>query len=118
VDTFPKLKTGASAQFGSSREVRFHTKVLRFVDGTEQRMLQRRADVHWNLEFDHLTEEEVRTIADFFHYHQGSVESFRFEDPWTGEVVESCVFATDEVEFQWIGPNRARTSIRIRKVGP
>ncbi|MGC2819953.1 MAG: hypothetical protein WA198_09735 [Candidatus Sulfotelmatobacter sp.] len=35
--TFPTLKTGAMAQYGSSRARRFSTQVLRFVDGSEQR---------------------------------------------------------------------------------
>jgi hypothetical protein len=114
VATFPKLKTGALAQFGSSRETQFYTEVLRFVDGSEQRMVQRRAQVRWHLRFDQLSEEEVRSIVDFFQEHQGPVAGFQFEDPWTGEVVETCVFDTDEIEIQWVGPNHARTAVRIR----
>jgi hypothetical protein len=97
--------------------MRYHNAILRFLDGTEQRVPQRRAQLEWHLEFDDLTEQEVRTLADFFEECQGTIGAFRFEDPWTGELLEGCVFAQEEIEFQWLEPGRAKTSIHLRRKG-
>ncbi len=114
---FPALKTGALAQYGSSREIRYHTEVLRYLDGSEQRIVHRPAELRWQLVYEQLTESEVRMLADFFHVSQGAVGRFQFNDPWTGEVLENCYFDQDEIEFEWVTLDHATTSIAIRKEG-
>ena len=37
MNEFPKLKTGAVAQYPAQRTTRYSTHVMRFMDGSEQR---------------------------------------------------------------------------------
>ena len=118
MQTFPRLKTGAAAQLGSIRQVSYRTEVLWYIDGTEQRMTSGAAEIEWQLKFDHLDEQEVTSLSDFFAYWHSSPSGFQFHDPWTDTLVEGCHFAQDEFLVEWLEPNRAATSIRIRRKGP
>lgn len=88
---FPRLKTAAVQQYGSSVSSRFETRVLRFVDGTEQRFpVQKGAGKRWVLRYTQLAEGELAALDDFFLAMQGPSQEFAYEDPETGVRYERC----------------------------
>jgi hypothetical protein len=114
MSAFPKLKTGAVAQYPASRSLRFQNQVLRFVDGTEQRYrdssgLQR----NWVISLDQLDEGEMAAIDEFFAQNQGRLGSFEFTDPWDGSVHANCSFATDDLILTCIAEMQGRASLTV-----
>lgn len=93
---FPKLKTGATAQYPSKREFRFSTEVRRFVDGSEQRYRDFRGHrKRWVIRLSQLDETERTALNEFYRGEQGQLGTFDFEDPWSGVVVIGCRFERD-----------------------
>jgi len=88
---FPKLKTGAVAQYPMMREVRVRTRVLPFIDGTEQRYLIEKPLRRWVIRLDALDEGEAVGIDEFVRRHLETLESFAFTDPWSGVTYPQCV---------------------------
>jgi hypothetical protein len=63
VATFPTLKTGAVAQYGSSRTRGFSTQVFRFLDGSEQRFQDYGAPLRrWTIRLSLLDEAELNAL--------------------------------------------------------
>src|SRR5579872_2368929 len=61
--TFPALKTGAVAQYGSSRTRGFSTQVFRFLDGSEQRFQDYGAPLRrWTIRLSLLDEAELTAL--------------------------------------------------------
>jgi hypothetical protein len=109
---FPKLKTGAVAQYPAVREERFATEVHRFLDGQEQRYRDRGAGrKRWVIELEKLDETETARLARFFDEQQGRLGVFEFEDPWTGSVVASCRFGEDA--FPMLEECESRCRLRV-----
>lgn len=114
---FPKLKTGAVAQYPSSKGHLFSTEVRRFVDGTEQRYRDFRGTrKRWMLSLSQLDETELAEVLQFFFDQQGRLGSFDFEDPWTGAVVTECRFEHDALSIRADGEFNTNTQLLI--VGP
>lgn len=98
MDQFPKLRTGAVAQYPSVREHRFTNEVVRFLDNSEQRYREAGAPRRrWVIRLDQLDEGELTALANFFHKQQGRLGRFDFVDPWTGIVVSDCRFDQDQL---------------------
>jgi len=98
--TFPKLKTGAVAQYPLSRELRLASERVRFVDGGYQRyrdagVIRRR----WMIQLDLLDEGEMAAMEEFFAAVAGTYTTFPFTDPWDGKEYEGCRLESDEVDF-------------------
>ena len=94
---FPKLKTGAVAQYPAAREQRYSTEVHRFLTGAEQRYRDFAASrKRWVIELEGLDETEAATLARFFDEQQGQLGVFEFEDPWSGTVIPQCRFGEDQ----------------------
>ena len=69
---FPALKTGAVAQYGSDRSRRFSTRVLRFLDGSEQRFPGLGTPLlQWVIRLDLLDESELANLELFFEDEGG-----------------------------------------------
>jgi hypothetical protein len=113
--TFPRLKTGAVAQYPVERRVRFANQVLRFVDGSEQRYPESRPLRQWVILIDMLDDAEVAAIAEFFETNQGGFASFEFTDPWDGTVYPDCSVEGDELEIEQVGEAWARVAVVIRE---
>jgi hypothetical protein len=95
---FPRLNTGAVAQYPSARHLAYATQTLRFLDGGEQRYRdQRRGLRRWTIDLTRLSEPELNGLARFFVEMRGSYGLFEFEDPWTGVIVANCRFESDEL---------------------
>ncbi len=95
---FPKLKSGAIAQYPSNRELRLGSQALRFLDNAEQRYRDSAAGRRrWVIELAMLTASEAAALREFFIAMRGSAGRFDFTDPWTGLVVPDCRFGEDEL---------------------
>ena len=113
---FPRLKTGSVLQYPAGREVRFSTRVLRFVDGGEQRFRQRAGGLRrWQVRLDLLDEGEMAEMENFFFESQGRFGTFSFTDPWDGTEYANCSLETDEIELHALGEMRGRTAVVVRE---
>ena len=109
---FPKLKTGAVAQYPAVREQRYASEVHKFLDCAEQRYRDFAAGrKRWVIQLENLDETETARLNRFFDEQQGRLGVFEFEDPWTGTVVEQCRFGEDR--FPMMEHCESRCSLRL-----
>ena len=114
---FPKLKTGAIAQYPTTKEYRFATATQRFVDGTEQRYRDVRGSrQRWIVNLSRLDAGEIAELQEFFRIQQGRFGEFDFEDPWTQTVVSKCHFEQDALPVRTDGEFNSHTELVI--LGP
>ena len=114
--TFPKLKTGAVAQYPGRRVLRFQNQTLRFLDGSEQRYRDSgRAGHEWEIRLDHVDEGEMAALEEFFAANQGAFGRFEFTDPWDGQVYADCSLMADEMGLESLAELRGRTVLQIRE---
>ena len=112
--TFPKLKTGAVAQYPATRALEFKTDCVRFVDGTEQRYRDSETALHrWEVNFTRLDEAELGAVEQFFTAVDGSFASFEFIDPWDGTSYPKCSLETDSLELTFTGEMDGATRLVI-----
>lgn len=113
---FPQLKTGAVAQYPALREVERASRVMRFVDGGEQRYRERGVTKRrWLLRFAELDENEMVALRNFFAAQQGDFGSFAFTDPWDGTVYPDCSFTNSEELSQWMAENAGGVALVIEQ---
>jgi hypothetical protein len=116
MSAFPKLKTGAVAQYPASRALSQATEVVRFLDGTEQRYRARgAAGRRWVIRLDLLDETEIARLQEFFISAQGRFGSFSFQDPWDGSVHADCSLEADEFAMELVGETRGRLTLVVRE---
>jgi len=112
---FPRLSTGAVAQYPSSVRAESSTRVLRYLDGSEQRYRDVGAPVRtWVLRLDQITEEELAAVEEFFVAQQGQFGQFSFTDPWDGTEYPDCSFDSDSLHAQLFSEEWAGTTLIIR----
>lgn len=100
MSNFPRLKTGAVAQYPASKTLRFRNQILRFVDGTDQRYRDSAGPLHtWEIRLDKLDDGEIAGIETFFEANQGSFANFAFTDPWDGQVYPNCSLEGDSLSL-------------------
>ncbi len=113
---FPTLKTGAVLQYPARRTSDFSTRVMRFLDGTEQRFrLWPKQLRTWIVRLELLTEEELSNLRDFYRDRSGQGQSFRFVDPWDGNEYPTCTFDTEDFEAVLRGEGRGDLALIIRE---
>jgi hypothetical protein len=113
---FPKLKTGAIAQYPSERHVQYATRVLAFVGGREQRWReQATAGRRWMLRFGNVDETEMAELAEFFRVQGGRAGRFSFEDPWSGSVYADCSFDQEAFTTTVEAEGRLSAVVAIRE---
>jgi hypothetical protein len=111
---FPKLKTGAVAQYPVSRSLRFSNETARFLDSSEQRYRDFKAGRRsWTVRLNLLDDTELTEVREFFVNRRGRFETFDFEDPWTETVVPNCRFAEDAFEAWCLGEVDNTAEVRI-----
>ena len=111
---FPKLKTAAVAQYPAGRALKFRNRVMRFVDGREQRYRESPGPLHrWEIRLNALDEAEVAALDAFFWSNQGSLGSFSFTDPWDGTAYTDCSLATDEMDLTSLAEMYGRLSLTV-----
>jgi len=111
---FPKLKTGAVAQYPAKRTMSFQNQILRFIDGAEQRYRDACATLHqWEICLKALDEGELVAIENFFLQNQGRFGTFEFTDPRDGRVYPNCSLMLDELELTGVEEVRGKTTLRV-----
>jgi hypothetical protein len=116
VATFPTLKTGVVAQYGSSRTRGFSTQVFRFLDGSEQRFQDYGAPLRrWTIRLSLLDEAELHAVESFFKSQGGQAERFSFQDPWDGAVYANCSFDNDQLATQYGGQSAGAASVTVKE---
>jgi hypothetical protein len=111
--TFPPLKTGAVAQYPAIKAFRYQNRIVRFVDGNEQRYRDSAGPLHrWTIRLDALDETEMASLENFFLSNQGSFASFAFIDPWTSTSYPSCSVG-DELQMSSVEELRNMTSVTV-----
>jgi hypothetical protein len=111
---FPRLRTGAVAQYPSKKEIGFDTTVARFIDGTEQRFRRKGPARRWEIRLSAVTAEEMAAIEDFFNSHQGRFGSFAFTDPWDDSEHPDCSFDHDQLDVRILSESQATARLIIR----
>ena len=113
---FPVLNTGAVAQYPSTRIVEAPVRVLRFVDGSEQRFRSTRAAARrWVVRLSCLSDAELALIESFFTQQQGEAGAFTFTDPWDGTAYGNCSFESNELQAWLAGEDRGAVAVVIRE---
>jgi hypothetical protein len=113
---FPQLKTGAVTQYPARRQFSFATRILRFVDGTEQRFRLWPAVLRsWVIRVDLLTEEELGSLRDFYRNRAGEAQSFRFVDPWDGAEYDQCTLDGAGFEATLRGEGQGDLTLVVRE---
>jgi len=110
---FPKLKTGVQAQYPLTRELTSTTRVLPFLDGTEQRYTLKRPRRRWVVDLTMLDEGEAAVVEAFVQSHLETLETFTFTDPWSGAAYASCVLENPEQTVRALAEGRCQTSVTI-----
>ena len=114
--TFPTLKTGVVAQYPSDRSRQFSTRVVRFLDGSEQRFPGYGTLLHrWLIHLDLLDEIELFNVEQFFEDVDGRAAAFSFTDPWDGTVYPHCSLDSDLLVTEYQGETRGRTSVVVKE---
>jgi hypothetical protein len=112
--TFPKLKTGAVAQYPATKRLTFQNQVLRFVDGQEQRYRDSAGPLHrWEIRLDELDEGEIAAIDGFFEANLGRLGSFAFTDPWDGTVYANCSLSSDAMDLTSLGEMSGKVALTV-----
>jgi hypothetical protein len=111
---FPKLKTGAVAQYPITREVRLQNESVRFVDGSYQRYrdsgaLRRR----WVIQLELLDEGEIAALEEFFTGMLGAYSTFTFTDPWDGTDYQNCRLESDDAKFAAAAEMQGNTTLTV-----
>ena len=112
--TFPKLKTGAIAQYPMARRARFQNQIVRFVDGSDQRYRDSAgARLEWQIQLSRLDDAEMAAIDEFFRANQGAFGRFEFVDPWDGQVYGDCSIAEDVLQLAMLAETRGNTRLTV-----
>ena len=115
---FPRLSTGAVMQYPSDRSHQYSTRVLKFVDGGEQRYREQSAAAkRWIVRLDALTDGEATDVEQFCLGCQGRFGSFSFTDPWDNTEHADCSLENDVIVIEQAGESRTKIALIVRKNG-
>lgn len=115
-DSFPRLKTGALAQYPMDQALTRPVETVRFLDMGRQAYVDSKDSVRrWRLRLSLLDESELAAVIEFFVAMRGSLGRFEFEDPATGEVVPNCRFDDDELELSSSDEFNGQTALTVRE---
>lgn len=113
---FPKLRTGAIAQYPTSRSLKFSTRVIEFVDGAEQRYREWSGRARsWEIRLELLDEAEMAAIEEFFVASAGRTASFAFTDPSDNVTYPDCSFETDSLSLEFEDEMRGKTTLTVKE---
>ncbi len=112
--TFPKLKTGAVAQYPLARRAQFQNQIVQFVDGSDQRYRDSAgARLEWEIQLSLLDASEMAAIEEFFRVNQGAFGRFEFVDPWDGQVYDNCSIADDDLQLAVVSESGGNTRLTV-----
>jgi hypothetical protein len=79
---YPQLSTGALSQFPVQKRRRLRTVVNRAADGSVVKLADPAGETtEWSLTYSALTDEELKTLEQFFAAAEGTLNTFAFLDP-------------------------------------
>jgi phage-related protein len=111
---FPRLKTGAVAQYPATRRICYRNQALRFVDGTEQRYRDCEAPLlRWEIRLSQLDESEMAALEEFFMANQGAFGSFTFTDPFDGATYPDCSLEADALGSAAVAEMSSATTLTV-----
>ena len=112
---FPRLNTGAFAQYPVQTVTEFRTDTVRFVDGSEQRFRNYAGPVRrWVINLESLDDSELTRLREFVHGREGAVQNFEFTNPFDGQLYATCSFENEELSEQMVNEGRGRVSLVVR----
>ncbi len=116
MSAFPKLKTLAVMQYPAEKRMQSSTRVLQFLDGSEQRFREfERPLRRWVISLELLDSREWSEIEAFFISMQGRTGAFSFTDPWDGTDYQNCSFEEDDIRIDILGEQHAQLAVIIRE---
>jgi hypothetical protein len=111
---FPKLSSGAVAQYGSLMGSVWPAQVIRFLDGTDQRFLASGSTLRrWLIDLRLLNESEIAAIEAFFSSVSGEYLPFTFPDPISGVGVPNCRIGAPQLISEYQAVDIAATSLWV-----
>jgi len=112
--TFPKLKTGAVAQYPASKSLHFQNQTVRFLNGEEQRYRDAAGPLRqWTIRLSEIDESEMAAFEQFFEDNQGRFGNFEFTDPWDGTRYANCSISGDDLTLGSSAEMRTKISLTI-----
>ena len=116
MDQFPRLKTGAVAQYPMEKTQHRPVHVYRFVDGSEQRFpAHGKITRRWMIHLEQLDETELLNLEAFFVSQAGRAGGFAFIDPWDEIEYPNCSFDGDVFVMNLDGANHGSTALAVRE---
>ena len=116
MSAFPILVTGAPAQYPLKVRYEWPSRVLRFVDGREQRFASGRGpQKRWRIQLEYLTDGEANRLCRFFMNRRGKHEAFSFFDPSSNEEMSECYFGADALVIRWTGFHGFSSEVEIEQ---
>jgi hypothetical protein len=113
---FPVLKTGAVAQYPLGLTFNYHTDIVWFLDGSEQRFRNAPSVLHqWKIALEQLDEQEMQAVEAFFILSVGAAQTFAFTDPASTTTYPNCSVDGDVLKLDYTGPLSGKTSLVIRE---
>jgi hypothetical protein len=92
--TFPQLSSNAVMQYPAPQAHVRAGRIVRFIDGSDQRFIALGKTVRsWQINLTLLNEQEVADIEAFFEEQGGEYSMFDFPDPVSGAIVPNCRFS-------------------------
>jgi hypothetical protein len=92
--TFPLLSSNAVMQYPAPLARVRAGRIVRFIDGSEQRFIALGKTLRsWQIKLTLLNEQELGRIEAFFETQDGEYSLFDFPDPFSGATVPNCRFS-------------------------
>lgn len=111
---WPKLKTGVIAQYPVDGQIRTNTRVIRFVDGSEQRYQKLARPLRsWLLRYSHLDLTENAVLDRWFVVNSGAGNNFTFTDLLDGRTY--TVRQSDQTEQRLVEGELVQTEITVEE---
>lgn len=115
--SIPSLQSGSTVQYPLTTTRTYSTKVIQFIDGTEQRFAQTsKGRTRWTVSLRDLTASEVEDWGLFAAQSTVANQEFVFQDPVTGETHTKCRLSADPISIEHLDEQRAQLSLTVIEV--
>lgn len=114
--TFPLLKTGAVAQYPASTSISYSSRVIRFLDGSDQRYRDYSSPLHkWALLLNLLDDAELSALEQFVVTQEGRFGNFAFAEPGTQVQYSSCSINQEGLDYVLTQEARGAAGIVVQE---
>lgn len=96
--SLPLLKSGVLCKYPVEHSQEFRTRVIRFLDDSEQRFTVRPPLQRFSLVYRAIDAEDLTRLRQFWESMKGQFDASWSLD-WNGEQIERCRFDSDEFKF-------------------